>query len=391
MTVKALMGDFAAAYACKLCRPEVIPTYPITPQTLIIEQISEFIHDGELDADFIPADSEHSAMSIAIGAAATGVRTFTATASQGLALMHEMLYVPPQTRLPIVMVNVNRSLGAGSSIYVEYNDSMPERDSGWMQMYVESNQEALDAVIQAYRVAEDARVVLPCMICLDGFLLSHTVERVDVPAQEKVDAFLPKFVPVNKLDPDNPSFINLASSPEYSMEMRFQLESLMRGAADVVDEIDAAFANEFGRRYGGVIDTYRMEDAEYALMTLGTATSTARVAVDQLRAQGKKVGLLKLRFMRPFPHRRLKEATKHLKALGVFDRSLSFNGSGPVFTETRNSLYGSGLPITSHIAGLGGRDLTVDVFVDMFAQIERSAKGEKIKECQWYGLRGGMP
>jgi pyruvate/2-oxoacid:ferredoxin oxidoreductase alpha subunit len=165
----------------------------------------------------------------------------------------------------------------------------------------------------------------------------------------------------------------------------------MRGAADVVDEIDAVFAKEFGRRYGGVLDSYRMEDAEYALMTLGTATSTARVAVDQLRAQGKKVGLIKLRFMRPFPHRRLKEATKHLKALGVFDRSLSFNGSGPVFTETRNSLYGSGLPITSHVAGLGGRDLTVDVFADMFAQIERSAKGEMIKECQWYGLRGGMP
>ena len=177
MTIKVLSGDHAVAYAVKLCRADVIPTYPITPQTLIIEKISDFIHDGEFDATFMPADSEHSAMSMAIGAEATGVRTFTATASQGLALMHEMLYVAPQTRLPIVMANVNRSLGAGSGIWAEYNDSMPERESGWMQAYVEDSQEALDTIIQAYRICEDARVMLPMMVCLDAFILSHTVGK----------------------------------------------------------------------------------------------------------------------------------------------------------------------------------------------------------------------
>ncbi len=203
-SVRALTGNASAAYGVKLSRVEVIPNYPITPQTIIIEQIADFINDGELDADFIPADSEHSAMSMAIGAAATGVRTFTATASHGLALMHEMLYIPPQVRLPILLVNVNRSLGAGSGIWVEYNDSMAERDSGWMQAYAEDSQEVLDMVIQAYRIAEDPRVVLPFMLCLDGFILSHTVERVEVPDQEEVDRFLPKFQPLNRLDPKDP-------------------------------------------------------------------------------------------------------------------------------------------------------------------------------------------
>ena len=389
-SVRALTGNAAAAYGVKLCRPEVIPNYPITPQTIIIEQIADFINDGELDADFIPADSEHSAMSMAIGAAATGVRTFTATASHGLALMHEMLYVPPQVRLPILLVNVNRSLGAGSGIWVEYNDSMAERDSGWMQAYAEDSQEVLDMVIQAYRIAEDPRVVLPFMLCLDGFILSHTVERVEVPDQDEVDSFLPKFKPLNRLDPKNPMSINIAVSPAHSMEMRYQLDRQMDAAREVIAEVDDLFAKSFGRRYGGLIDTYRMEDAETALITLGTATSTARVAVDELRAEGKKVGLIKLRFMRPFPHQELKDAVKNIKALGVFDRSISVNGFGPVFTEVRNSLYGSDIPITDHIAGIGGRDLKVITFKEMFTVLEDSASGKKVRDCTWHGLRGEM-
>jgi len=388
--VKALTGNAAAAYGVKLSRVEVIPNYPITPQTIIIEQIADFINDGELDADFIPADSEHSAMSMAIGAAATGVRTFCATASHGLALMHEMLYVPPQVRLPIVLVNVNRSLGAGSGIWVEYNDSMAERDSGWMQAYAEDSQEVLDMVIQAYRIAEDPRVVLPFMLCLDGFILSHTVERVELPEQDEVDRFLPKFKPLNRLDPKDPMCMNIAVSPAHSMEMRYQLDRQMDSARKVIIEINAEFAKAFGRSNGGLIDTYLMEDAETALITLGTATSTARVAVDELRAEGKKVGLIKLRFMRPFPHEELKKATKHLKALGVFDRSISANRFGPVFTEVRNSLYGSGIPITDHIAGIGGRDLKVATFKEMFEVLDGSASGKKVRECTWHGLRGEM-
>jgi pyruvate ferredoxin oxidoreductase alpha subunit len=389
-SIRALTGNHAAAYGVKLCRVEVIPNYPITPQTIIIEQIADFINDGELDADFIPADSEHSAMSMAIGAAATGVRTFTATASHGLALMHEMLYVPPQVRLPIMLVNVNRSLGAGSGIWVEYNDSMAERDSGWMQVYVEDNQEVLDMVIQGYRIAEDKGAVLPFMLCLDGFVLSHTVERVELPEQEEVDAFLPKFKPLNFLDPKNPMCMNIAVTPAHSMEMRYQLDRQMESCRQVIKEVDKEFAKAFGRSYGGLIDTYRMEDAEMALITLGTATSTARVAVDELRAEGKKAGLIKLRFMRPFPHEEIREATKGLKALGVFDRSISANRFGPVFTEVRNSLYGSGLPITNHIAGIGGRDLTVSAFKEMFEVLDDRASGQMTKDCYWHGLRGEM-
>ena len=389
-SVKALTGNAAAAYGVKLCRPEVIPNYPITPQTIIIETIADFINDGELDADFIPADSEHSAMSIAIGAEATGVRTFTATASHGLALMHEMLYVPPQVRLPILLVNVNRSLGAGSGIWVEYNDSMAERDSGWMQAYAEDSQEVLDMVIQAYRIAEDPRVVLPFMLCLDGFILSHTVERVEVPGQEEVDVFLPKFRPLNRLDPDNPMSMNIAVSPAHSMEMRYQLDRQMEAARKVVAEVDEDFAKAFGRRYGGLIDTYRLEDADFAMLTLGTATGLARVAVDELRAQGRRAGLIKLRFMRPFPFKELCQACEGLKALGVFDRSASFNGGGPVHTEVAAALCNVPTAVTGHVAGIGGRDITPAHMLEMYGIVERASRGEKVRQVTWHGLRGDM-
>ena len=386
--MKVLSADHAVAWGVRLAKAEVIPAFPITPQTLIIELLSEFIFDGDLDAEFIPADSEHSAMSIAVGASAGGVRTFTATSSQGLALMHEMLYASPQNRLPVVMANVNRSLGAAAGIWLEHNDSMAARDSGWMQCYVEDNQEALDMTLQAYKVAEDPRVLLPLMICLDGFVLSHTVDGVDVPEQAKVDDFLPRFRPLYSLDPVDPKVINPIVPPDYAMEMRYQLDRVMESSRQVIKEVDSAFAKRFGRGYGGLLEAYRMDDAEYALLALGTATSTARAAVDELREQGKRAGLIKLRFMRPFPHDELLAICRDLKALGVFDRSLSFNRFGPVFTETRNSLHELSLPITDHVGGLGGRDLTLGHMMEIFANIERSAKGEKVRTCSWYGLRG---
>jgi len=309
---------------------------------------------------------------------------------QGLALMHEMLYVAPQTRLPIVMANVNRSLGAGSGIWAEYNDSMPERESGWMQCYVEDAQEAFDTIIQAYRLCEDQRVMLPLMMCLDAFVLSHTVEKVVLPDQAEVDAFLPRFRPLNYLDAQNPKFINVAVTPAHSMEMRYQLDHLMRSVGPVVDEVDALFSEHFGRGYGGSIQSYRMEDAEHALITLGTATSTARVAVDELRKEGKKVGLVKLKYIRPFPHDQLRAALRGVSSLGVFDRSIAVNGFGPVFTEVRNSCYGMGIPITNHIAGIGGRDLTVATFRAMFDIVTRDGRARPDRECFWHGLRGEM-
>ena len=390
MVMKVISADHAVAHGVRLARVEVIPAFPITPQTLIVELLSEFINDGELDADFMPVESEHSAMSAAIGASAGGARAFTATSSQGLALMHEMLYAAPHNRLPVVMANVNRSLGAASGIWLEYNDSMPERESGWLQVYVEDNQEALDMIIQAYRIGEDRAVMLPVMVCLDGFVLSHTVERVDLPDQDIVDKFLPKFSPLDVLDSEVPKTINAITPPEYAMEMRYCLERAIEDSKTVIENVDSEYGQLMGREYGGLIDTYRMEDAEIALMTLGTATSTAKVVADRLNEEGKKVGVIKLRFMRPFPGRELFETTKNLKGLGVFDRSLSFNGFGPVFTETRNALHSAQFPLTNHIAGLGGRDITFEEVKAMFDVVERSARGESVRECNWHGMRGAM-
>jgi len=387
MVIKVLTADHAVAWGVRLARAEVISAFPITPQTLIMELLSEFISDGELDADFIPAESEHSVMSVTVGASAGGVRTFTATASQGLALMHEMLYAAPQNRLPIVMVNVNRTLGAAGGIWVEHNDSMPERESGWMQVYVEDGQEALDMVLQAYRIAENENVLLPVMICLDGFILSHTVDKVEVPDQADVDEYLPRFKPAFSLDPQDPVTINPIVPPEYVMEMRYQLDRAMESSIKAVEEADEAFSAKFGRSYGGLIDLYKMEDAEYALISLGTATSTARAAVDQLRSEGMRVGSIKLRFMRPFPHDELCKVCSGLKALGVIDRSVGFNRYGPVFTEVTSSLCGLNIPITDHIAGLGGRDVTIEDMKEVFEAIGSSSE-KSDRKVYWHGLRG---
>jgi pyruvate ferredoxin oxidoreductase alpha subunit len=390
MVVKVISGDHAVAWGARLARVEVVPAFPITPQTLIVEQIAEFVNNGDMDADFIPVESEHSVMSVAVGASAGGVRTFTATASQGLALMHEMLYAAPQIRLPVVMANANRSLGAAAGIWLEHNDSMPERESGWLQCYVENNQEALDMTLQAFRLAEDHRVMLPVMICLDGFVLSHTVERVDIPDQPAVDAFLPKYVPVNVLDPDDPIVMNPICPPEYATEMRYQLDRAIDSAKNVIKEIDIDFSKRFGRSYGDLLDLYRMDGAEYAIVALGTAATTSRLVVDRLRAEGKKAGLIRIRFMRPFPREELLEAVSGLKALGVFDRSVAFNSFGPVFTEVRNALYGSGLPITDHIAGLGGRDLTPETLEKVFQVVEGSMEKAPERDVYWHDLRGDM-
>jgi len=366
MVVRTITGDAAVAYGAMLARAEVVPGFPITPQTIIIEKITEFINDGLMDADFIPAESEHSVMSVAVGASAGGVRTFTATSSQGLALMYEMLFAAAPSRLPVVMAVANRSLGAASGIWTEHNDSQPVRESGWLQVYVEDNQEALDMTIQAFRIAEDHRVMLPIMVCLDGFILSHVVEGVDIPERSIVDSFLPKFVPVNVLDPREPFMINPVTPPEFATEMRYQQDRTVEASKPVIMEVDRQYAALTGRSYGGLFEEYRMEDAEIALVGAGTWAGIAREAVDQLRAEGTRAGLIKLRFMRPFPGEELRLATAHLKGLGVFDRSAAFNGYGPVFTEMRNALYGSGVPITDHVAGIGGRDITVEMVREMY-------------------------
>jgi pyruvate ferredoxin oxidoreductase alpha subunit len=385
---KVITGDHAVAIGAKLCRVDVVPAYPITPQTLIIEHIADFVNDGELDTKFLTMESEHSVMSAAAGASAAGARVFTATSSQGLAFMHEMLYATAPLRLPVVMANASRTLGGPPGIWCEYNDSMGARDSGWLQLYVEDNQEALDMIIQSFKIAEDKRVLLPVMPCLDGFVLTHTVEPVDIPAQEDVDSFLAPYEPDIILDPARPAMIGTFMPAEYIMELRRQTVEAFESAKDVIMEVNDEFAKKFGRDYGGLVDTYRMDDAKVALITMGTVTSTSREVVDELRQKGEKVGIIKLRFFRPFPSGELRNLASNLDALGVFDRSISYHGGGPVYNEVRSALFGMTIPVIDHLAGLGGRDVTKEQIFKMFELTSRAAKGEKVKEVNWHNTRG---
>jgi pyruvate ferredoxin oxidoreductase alpha subunit len=375
-------------------RPQVIAAYPITPQTMIIEHLAEFLAAGTLDAEMMRVESEHSAMSAVIAAEATGVRTYTATSSQGLALMHEPLFVAPPLHLPIVMSVVNRTVAAPLGIWVEHNDTMPQRDTGWMQVYVEDAQEALDMVIQSYRAGEQVDVELPTMVCMDAFLVSHTIESVDLPGQDAVDSFLPPFRPIHAyLDPDRPLVLGAAAPPEYIQEVRWETDLRMRRAAEVIEDTERAFAKAFGRSYGGAFETYRLEDAEVALVTLGTVTSTAREVVDRLREKGQKVGMIKLRYFRPFPTERLREATAHLKALGVYDRAVSYGVGGPTYIEARNALYDlANIPVLGFLAGLGGRDVTREDVELMFKKTDAAAgRGRRAGGVTWIGTRGVPP
>jgi len=385
---KVITGDHAVAIGAKLCRVEVVPAFPITPQTLIIEHIADFVNDGELDAKFLTMESEHSVMSAAAAASAVGVRVFTATSSQGLAFMHEMLYATAPLRLPIVMANASRTLGGPPGIWCEYNDSMGCRDSGWLQLYVEDNQEAMDMVIQSFRIAEDKRVLLPVMPCLDGFVLTHTVEPVDVPQQVEIDSFLPPYNPDIILDPARPAMIGTFMPAEYIMELRRQTAGAVESAKEVIQEINREFSKKFGRDYGGLIDTYRMDDADVALITMGTVTSTSREVVDELRQNGQKAGIIKLRFFRPFPTHELKKAVSNLSALGVFDRSISYHGGGPVYNEVLSALYGMTIPVIDHLAGLGGRDVTKEQIMKMFELTQKAANGVKVNVINWHNTRG---
>lgn len=385
---KVITGDHAVAIGAKLCRVDVVPAFPITPQTLIIEHIADFVNDGELDTKFLTMESEHSVMSAAAAASAAGARVFTATSSQGLAFMHEMLYATAPLRLPVVMANASRTLGGPPGIWCEYNDSMGARDSGWLQLYVEDNQEALDMIIQSFRIAEDKRVLLPVMPCLDGFVLTHTVEPVDIPTQEEVDSFLAPFKPDIILDPSRPAMIGTFMPAEYIMELRRQTVGAFECAKDVIKDVNDEFAKKFGRDYGGLVDTYMMDDAKIALITMGTVTSTSREVVDDLRKKGEKAGLIKLRFFRPFPCEILRKLVTNLDALGVFDRSISFHGGGPVYNEVRSALFGMTIPVINHLAGLGGRDVTKEQIFKMFDLTSQAAKGEKVQEVNWHNTRG---
>ncbi|MCU0851679.1 MAG: pyruvate ferredoxin oxidoreductase [Thermoplasmata archaeon] len=390
MAKKVVTGNYAAAYGAMRARVKTVAAYPITPQTFIVEHISEFINNGELDCAYMEVESEHSAMSACVSASAAGVRTFTATSSQGLALMHEILPIASGLRLPVVMAVVNRAIAAPINIWVEHNDIMPERDSGWIQVFCDNNQEVHDMVLQAFRIAEDKRVALPMSVNLDAFILSHTVEPVDLSEIEEADRFVPKYVPPSPtLDTANPKAVGVFVPPEYMMEARWNMDKAMREVPKVAEEVNSAFAKQFGRNWGGMIDPYMVDDAEVVLVTLGTASSTAHEVVDELRAAGKKVGLVKLRFWRPYPTEQIRKIVSKVKAVGVFDRAVSYGVGGPSYIELRNAAYGLNVPVMDFIGGLGGKDVSSADVRFIYERLLETAKTGKVrKDITWINTRG---
>jgi 2-oxoisovalerate ferredoxin oxidoreductase alpha subunit len=383
-------ANHIAAYAAKAARVQVIAAYPITPQTSMVERIAELVESGELDAEYIRVESEHSAMAACIGAAAAGVRTFTATASHGLVLMHEPLHWASGSRLPIVMPVVNRTLGPGWNIWADYTDSMSQRDTGWLQFYCADNQEVFDTIIQAYKLCEDERVLLPVMICLEAFILSHTYMPVRIPDQDKIDDFLPSYKPKWFLDIDNPlSHANIVS-PKWYMEFRYMMQEAMENAKQLIPKIDKEYGKYFGFEHGGLIDKYKCEDADLILLTMGTIGSESKITVDNLRKEGLKVGSARVRVFRPFPKEEIRKLAENTQMFAIIDRGISFGMQGFLAEETKGSLCNQkDQPlIAGFIAGLGGRDVT-------FKTIEKIAKksgewmrrGRVEKETVWVDLR----
>jgi pyruvate/2-oxoacid:ferredoxin oxidoreductase alpha subunit len=356
---RVLSGNKTVAYGVKLSRVEVISAYPITPQTTIVEELSRFCAEGEMEAKFIKVESEHSAIASIIASSLTGSRSFTATSSHGLALMHEMLHWAAGARLPLVMVNVNRALAPGWNIWTDQSDSLSQRDTGWVQLYCEDNQEVLDTIIQAFKIAET--VYLPVMVVLDAFFLSHTSEVVEIPQQEEVDYFLPRFEPQYRLNSGEPRAYFGLCSPDYYMEFRYKMQRAMEETLEVARRVDGEFGHQFGRPHG-IVEPYRCEDAEAVMVTSGTVTSTARVVIDRLREEGVKVGLLKVKMFRPFPMEEIKGVLRGVEKAGVIDRNISF-GHGGIFAQEIRSTFcneDERPTVFGFIMGLGGRDVTTE-------------------------------
>jgi len=381
---KVLTGNHSVSFGAMVARAEVVAAYPITPQTQIVERISELCADGEMDARFVKVESEHSAMAACIGASAAGSRAFTATSAQGLALMDEMLHWASHARLPIVMANINRAMGPPWTIWTDQNDTISRRDTGWMQFYCSSNQEVLDTVIQSFKVAE--QVKMPAMFILDAFVLSHTSEPVDVPDIELVDSYLPKYQAEFDMDPahGHPAYGALTNEHWY-YELQIKMQRAMEEALDLIVEEDKKFEKVFGRSYP-VVEGYRTDDADFLIFTSGTVASTAKDAVDAAREQGIKVGNVKVRLLRPFPKPQIREIAKGRKRLGVIDRNISYGSEGVFFTEIKSCLYGEDERPEIHgfIAGLGGRDITVDSILEM---IRQTAEQSPESDINWQGAK----
>ena len=372
MTKAFVSGNEAFAQGIRLARPAVVSAYPITPQTVVVERLSEMVADGELDSNFIHVESEHSAMSCAIGASAAGVRVFTATSSQGLLYMAECLPYAAGGRFPIVMMNADRSVALPWNIYGDQSDSLSQISSGWIQFYAMNAQEALDMAIMSYRIAEDHRVSTPFMVNLDGFNLTHTYESVDVPYQEQVNSFLPPYSTTNRIDLEKPVNMGFTAGPAYNVLFKMSEHMGMLNARDVVPPVEDEFMRIFGRRYSGMVEGHLLEDAELVIVTLGCVSGLCMDVADRLREDGVKAGVLRIRYMRPFPDREVQSALLNAKAVCVLEKDVSFGNAGVVFSEVKSALYGSGCScaICNRIAGLGGRDISFDDILAIFEELE---------------------
>lgn len=376
MAKKFLSGDEAFAEGIRLARPEVISAYPITPQTVVVERLSEMVEDKSLDSEFIHVESEHSALSCAMGASAAGVRAFTATSSQGLLYMAECLYYASGGRFPIVMMNANRSTALPWNIYGDQRDSLSQLDSGWIQAYAENAQESLDLALMSYYIAENERVSTPFMVNLDGFILTHTYEQVDIPTQEQADKFLPKYETENKLDLDNPKNMAFSAGPEHNYIFKYKEHIGMKNSVSVIKEAEEKFSEIFGRKYSGLIDTYKTDDADYIIITLGSIAGLCRETADKLRKNGIKAGVLRIRYMRPFPAKEIAEAVKNAKAVAVLEKDISFGNEGAVFTNVNSALYAEKVNVPSYnfIGGLGGKNISASDIDNIYSEIEKGTK-----------------
>ena len=381
--------SLAIAEAAKLANVDVVAAYPITPQTHIIEHLAELVANGELDAQYIPVESEHSAMSACLGASAIGARTFTATAGQGLELMHEVLYVASAMQLPVVMAVANRALSAPLSVWGDHSDVMAVRDTGWIQLFVENGQEAVDNVLCAFRIAEDPRVLLPVMIHLDGFYLSHVIEPVLFPEQSQVNKFIPPYQYPMPLHPDRPVTMGAFAPPIIYSETKKAQEVNLEAAQEVILQCWDNFGKTF-QRYYSPVECYRSEDARVLLLTMGSFSETAMTAIDKMKGEGKSIGLVRLRLWRPFPFKEIRQAVGNAEVLIVLDRALSFGGpGGPVCSEVRSALYSEARrpKVIGFIGGLGGRDITPAGFEEIVNRgIEISQKGSD-REFEIFGVR----
>lgn len=379
--MQMIEGSHAVAGAVKFCRPQVIAAYPITPQTHIVEALADYVANCELDAEYITVENEFSALSACIGASAAGSRTYSATTSQGLALMFEVCFNVAGMRLPIVMSIVNRALGAPLSIWNDQQDSISLRDSGWLQFYAEDNQEATDLHYIAYRVAEESSVLLPAFVCFDGFILSHTYEPIDTLTQEDIDNYLPKFSPAERLDAADPISFGMYATPDYYHEFRYEMDRSLKESKAVIHAAGKEFGRMFGRDYSAMVEGYRLEDADTAIVAMGSICGTTKDAIDEMRDEGKKVGLLKVRVFRPFPTDDIAKALAHVRRVAVLDKNISLGSKGALALEVKDALYSSGIPVKDYIIGLGGRDVRKK---DIKAVVELCEKG--LGDI-FYGLR----